>query len=397
MTVLLRKFVLIVFVALFMAVPGTTGAASDLEVSGWVPYWSGVKATQNARKHMDTLSIVHPFGYTLRQNGTLHDAMGIKKSHWKKLFKTAKDNDVLVIPTITTSDGALVHRLLSDSTLREEHIEEIVTTVKKGKFDGIDIDYEGKWSETKEYFALFLEELDEALGSKLLTCAIEARTPPDSLYKVVPESINYANDYEAIAKHCDRVEIMTYDQQRADIKLNDERSGEPYIPVSDADWVEKVIKLALESIPKEKIMLGVPTYGHHYEVVVEPNWFRSYGRVGALNAPAAEKLAKKEKVKPSRNKGGEISFSYATIFSAPEVRSRTVDVPKNIPSGNLVAARALAYANETGLPTVFNYVTWSDAEAIEEKVKLAEKYDLRGIAIFKIDGQEDKEIWKLFE
>lgn len=379
------------------ATPPYALAAQELEVSGWVPYWSSTKGTADARKHIDALSIVHPFGYTLKQDGSLHDNMGVKKSHWRKLFKTAQEHEVLVIPTITTGDGALVHRLLSDKTAREEHIEEIVRTVKKGKFDGIDIDYERKWSETKEHFALFLKELDEALGSKLLTCAIEARTPPDSLYKNVPETINYANDYEAIAKHCDRVEIMTYDQQRADIKLNDARSGEPYIPVSDADWVEKVIKLTLESIPKEKIMLGVPTYGHHYEVVVEPNWFRSYGRVGALNMPQAEKLAKKEKVKPSRNKGGEVSFSYATIFSAPELKSHALSIPEGTLTGNIVAARALAYANGSGQSTVFNYVTWSDAQAIEEKVELAKKYDLRGIAIFKIDGQEDKKIWSLFD
>jgi spore germination protein len=172
--------------------------AADLEVGGWIPYWAVSKGTSEARKHIEALDVIHPFGYTLRQNGTLHDAMGLKKSAWKKLFKDAKDERVLTIPSITTSNGALVHRLLSDPEERAAHIKNIVRAVEKGKFDGIDIDYEGKKSETKEYFSLFLKELKDELGKKLLTCAIEPRTPPNSLYKEIPQVINYSNDYNAI-------------------------------------------------------------------------------------------------------------------------------------------------------------------------------------------------------
>jgi Predicted glycosyl hydrolase len=42
------------------------------------------------------------------------------------------------------------------------------------------------------------------------------------------------------------------------------------------------------------------------------------------------------------------------------------------------------------------FVSWSDAEAIEQKLDLAEEYDLAGVAFFKFDGEEDPDLWRLF-
>jgi spore germination protein YaaH len=264
--------------------------------------------------------------------------------------------------------------------------------VEKGKFDGVDIDYESKESETINYFSLFLKELKAELGNKKLTCAIEARTPPESLYREVPAVINYANDYKEIAKHCDRVELMTYDQQRADLLLNKSKNGAPYIPLSDADWVRKVIEFALKDIPKEKLMVGIPTYGHHWAVTVAPDWYRDYKKIGALNVPDILDVAKEYKVTPTRNKGGEMSFTYLPKSSKVKLSS-ALKIPKDTPKGNIVAARALAYANKTGKEVTFNIAWYSDAEAMKQKIDLAKEYDLRGVAFFKFDGEEDKKVW----
>lgn len=371
-------------------------AAADLEVSGWIPYWKAKEGAKDALANLDSLDALHPFAFGVKADGSLKDEAKLSKSHWKRLFSAARKEGVPVIPTIMSGDGALIHEILSDEDSRADHVAAIVKMVEKGKYDGVDIDYEGKRAATKPFFSAFLEELEEALGDGELSCTIEARTPPEALYRDVPETIEYSNDYEVIARVCDRVNIMAYDQMRADIQENSAKRGEPYFPVADVDWVRKVAELAVEDIPAEKIHLGVATYGREHAVTVEPDWFRDYDQLWSFNPGYADKLAKQKKISPFRAKSGEAALSYFEDRKVAKKMAK-VEVPKDTPSGFRAAAQALAHANETGETVVVNYLTWSDAEAIEQKVSLAERLGLAGVAVFKIDGGQDKKLWEVLK
>ena len=385
------------FLAVTTLVPAFSYAEEedhDLEVAGWIPYWRDSEGIKDTKKHFKELDAVYPFAFTVTATGEIRDQAGLTEAEWKRFMKDARKRDVEVIPTVMWSDRESIHNVLSNDDLREEHIEEIAKMVKKGKYDGVGIDYEGKKADTRDHFSLFLEELKDELGSKILTCTIEARTPPESLYREgqVPAVIRYANDYDEIKEHCDRIEIMAYDQQRADLKLNREKAGSPYFPVADVDWVRKVVEFSIKDLPKEKVMLGIPTYGRHLAVTVAPNWFRDYRQLGAMNMPGFLDVAKEHKVKPSRNQAGEMSFTYLPKNS-PIKLDDSIKIPKNTPKGNIIAARALAYANKTGKDVTFNLGWYSDAEAMKDKIDLAKEFGLRGVAIFKFDGEEDKKMW----
>jgi spore germination protein YaaH len=363
-------------------------ATNDFEVTGWIPYWESKAGPKDARSHLDVLTSVYPFSYGVQPNGSVKDLASMKKGEWTKLIKDAKKKKVEVIPTVMWSDTAKIHEILSDEDKREDLVEEIGSIVRKNKYDGIDIDFEGKRAETKDFFSLFLTELKDELSSKILSCTIEARTPPESLYTVVPANIQYANDFNVIGDVCDRVNLMTYDQQRADLKLNDANSGKPYIPNADVAWVRKVAEFTAQTIPKEKIILGVATYGREWEVTVAPNWFQAYTKARSVNPVDALKVAKDYKLTPQRNSAGEVSIAYTP-------KGSRYDVSKY--KGNDIAAKALDYANKTGNTTYFNLLWWSDAEAIEDKIDLAKSLGLAGIAIFKIDGGGDKKIWDILK
>ena len=382
--------------SLFIGLPST---ASAMEVAAWVPWFGTEEGPKSAIKNIEKLDVIYLFAYEVQPDGSIVNRANFEQRDWKELIETARANDVKVIPTVVWFDGEQMDQILSDKSQRRKHIKAIVDMVEDNDFDGVNIDYEGKKKETKNDFSAFLKEINKKLKNKSLTCALEARTPPESLYTTVPAKIEYSNDYKVINKECDWVEIMAYDQQRADIKLNSERKGVPYMPVADKDWVEKVVKMAVADIDKNKILLGVPTYGRAWDVAVAPEWYRDYTKVASLNQPRIIELSKKYKSKIGRTAGGEATISYfpEDYVLGKKIQKAVKKAPKGTPKGFEPAARALKYATDKNTEISVRFVTWSDAKAIEDKFDLVEKYGLRGTAIFKVDGEEDPKIWNLIK
>jgi spore germination protein YaaH len=273
----------------------------------------------------------------------------------------AKEKKVKVVPTVLWLHGNAIHQTLSSTSTRKAHVEDILSMVDRNGFDGIDIDYENKIVDTRYYFSRFLRELSEGLHlkKKLLVCTIEPRTPVSSLFKVPPKSVERANDYVFINKYCDSVRLMTYDQATADLLLNKSKGdGVFYAPVADSDWVKKVIGETTKTISKKKIMLGVATYGYEYKVDTTDRDNPVYTRLRVIGNDAALQLASSTNSKVFTNVSGEKSFAYTD-------------------KGQI------------------HFITWSDANAIQAKVKISKQYGLKGVAIFKIDGEGDKNMWSV--
>lgn len=377
---------------------------SSIEISGWIPYWRTELGTKDAKAHLSQMAEVNPFGYTVTSGGALNDAMKIAGSDWQSLIRESKKKNVKVIPTIMWSDTPSIYAVLSNPVTRTAHVKAIAKAVDDNGFDGIDIDYEGKTAETRVYFSAFLAELNAALGKKQLDCTIEARMPLEARFSgTPPANIEYANDLKEVNRSCDRVRIMTYDQQTADLQLNAtaRRAGEIYAPVSDVKWVEKVVKYMGQDIDTKKMVLGVPTYGYIYQIM--PNSDGSgygYTKLEAFNPAYATQLAKELGITPERNRAGEMSFSYVPKdqpASLPTQASLMKLAPKGTASASLAAAGALALAKSKRQQAPFEYITWSDSGAIKQKVELAKKMKLAGIAVFKIDGGSDPKMWDVLK
>jgi len=350
-----------------------TAKASPLEVSGWIPYWRATTGTTDVLPHVQSLTAVMPFGYIVQNDGSLNDAFHFDDtsatSSANMLIEAAKAGRTKVIPTVMWSNSAAEKDILGSQPSRRALEEAIVAEVRANGFDGINIDFENKPSSTRPYFSLFLKGLYSLMGNKLVYCSIEARTPSSSAFSTIPDKIDYANDYVAINKYCDRVQLMTYDQGAGDVKLNLAANSVPYIPVADPKWVEKVVTLAAKTIVKKKLVIGIATYGYEYDLVPLQQGYR-YNIAWAFNPRYATELATDLGLKPERNLAGEMSFVYQATTSPA------------------IAGAAAAVSTPP-----LRIVWWSDAKAIAEKVKLARTLGVRGVAIFKFDGGEDPGMW----
>ncbi len=103
------KTVLFLFFALVfsgMGVKTSVAAAKPkispvpaLEISGWIPYWRKATGAAEALNHLDTFKEINPFGYTVKQDGTLFDAMKINEEPWLSLIQAARLKKVRVMPS----------------------------------------------------------------------------------------------------------------------------------------------------------------------------------------------------------------------------------------------------------------------------------------------------------
>ncbi len=399
----MKKYAIAFAVAFFILPLSASAAAktASFEVSGWVPYWNQSTSTADVLPHLSELTEIHPFVYTMSSTGAIIDNGPMNQPPWTTLIAAAKAQKVRVVPTIMWSNGAAIQTVLSNAKTRQALETAIAKLVKANNYDGIDIDFENKTAATKPYFSLFLQGLYSRMGNKWVTCDIEARTPiADEYYgtDVPTDAGEYANDYTQINKYCDRVNIMTYDQQGVDAKLAAAAASSSalYAPVADPAWVEMVVDLAKQSINPNKIMIGVPTYGYEYQVTAYANNQYLYDILWTFDPKYATQIEAQYGVTPTRNTQGELTLTYVPNSNATSTAPAS-PLSNMSMTGLTAAAAASLYATTYNSHLTFNMLDWPDSQSLAGKIALAKALGVRGVAIFEFDGGEDQNNWTVLQ
>lgn len=371
--------------------PAATGA---FEYAGWVPDWRAASGTADVLMHLDQMTSVMPFSLSVSSAGTLVVPDEFNKEPWASFIAEAKRQKARVVPTVLWTDADAMHRVLSDTKKRIALEDEIAAMVKENGWDGIDIDFEAKKAETINYFSTFLKGLYQRMGEKWVYCAIEARMPLEDRYlpgmTVPPDASNYANDYAALNKYCDRIMLMTYDQGTVAVRLNAARQA-PYAPVADPGWVENVVNLAARTISRNKLVVGIPAYGYEYEVTPTSQGTYQYRRLWAFNPGYGHKTAAQYGATPARTSANELGFTYrpTNAMVAGPGFAQTTPTQQETPTTSIAQN---AGSSVTSVQP-FNYVTWSDASAMKDKIDLAKRLGVRGVSVFSLGGAEDQGWW----
>lgn len=356
-----------------MNLPKSTlvSSGTSVHVSAWVPYWRGESGTAEAQRTMLYIDTFSPFIYEVSKDGTIKNRSNLTDHNWNSLLSTARQNSKYIIPTLIWLKGDEQKAVLSDPKKRAAHVAAIVKIMKDNPtFHGIDIDYEGRKSAAQPGFNAFIIDLKRELqrlnngAGKYLVCTIETRNPNDAYGSVAVT--DRANDFKLLGEQCDIVRVMTYDQRNADQVLTKrhDAAGELYMPIADKEWVEKVLVETLKDIPKNKLELGIPTYGHAYRIVKNkptdknPNGWQ-YERMRALTYPQFMERCRLGGSTPTYGASHELQCTYTLTTGAY--------------TGDFLAV-------------------FSDAAAVAQKVRLAEQYNIRGVAIFSISGANDPQL-----
>jgi len=330
----MKNFLVSILFLLFLA-----PQAFAYNVSAWLPNWDVKEAFQSFKDNSDIITTISPFWYNVAEDGTL---ILKENSEDQSVINLAKEKKVTLIPTITNSfKGATVSPIFNDLELKKKNIQIIVDKVLEKGYDGIDIDYEGIYSEDKNAFTAYLRDLDEALNKhgKKLTVAIQAKSFPTLL-----KFGDRGQDWAAIAPYVDEFRIMTYDYGW---------KGSIPRPVAPYYWVEEVIEYAITKVPREKIYVGVPFYGYGWS----EGFFSSY-------TYATIKL---------------ILDKYGVDFQYDPAQK----------------TNRLFYVSEfdTRNPKLPHEVWFENHVSLEAKLELVKKYNLGGISIWRL-GKEDKANWR---
>ncbi|MFC1738344.1 glycosyl hydrolase family 18 protein [Planctomycetota bacterium] len=151
---------------------------------------------------------------------------------------------------------------------RKATIEGYLKKCEELGLGGIDLDLEHLDPSLQLEYSKFLKEASEALhkaGKKLAICV--GFYP--AMYK--RGALDFFYDPVVIGKTCDMVRVMCYDMYYANGKgdkdLMDRADCQGIGPTSTAPWARNAMLFWLKSVPRKKLIMGLPAYSNDYDMI----------------------------------------------------------------------------------------------------------------------------------
>jgi len=152
----------------------------------------------------------------------------------------------------TDFEAKTTSKLLNDDEARKSVIENVKNLAIKYNLDGINMDFENMYVSDKDKYTQFVREMSEMTRSLGITISVDV-----TKYYKPGGTWSLCYDRAEIAKTVDYVALMAYDEYGT----WSEKGGS----VASMPWVENAIKITLEEVPAEKLLLGVPFYTRLWE------------------------------------------------------------------------------------------------------------------------------------
>lgn len=299
--------------------------------NGWSAMFTS--SLSSVKKHAKQINTVLAFWYSVDGSGTLHAHQPDPAvTQWVKSHHMQMG---VLINNIAGSSGNSAG-MLTNPTARAAAVRHIAAMVKAQSYQQVNIDFELLPPSARNGLTLFMHDLRQALpASVVLSESVFPRVG-------VPNSINGAYNYVALAKSVDYLVIMLYDKHY---------DGGPAGPVSPYSWVVANIDWFLHTahIAKSQLVVAAGVYGYDWPV----------GSTSAVEMPLTQIQAKIQAlgIHPRTDPASENPYFYYTSSSGTR--------------------HVVWYQNQT---------------TVRQRWALVQKLGLRGMAIWAL-GEETPAVW----
>ncbi len=322
------------------------------KVIGFQPFWLLARAD---RPYEDFINTYTYFELTLDNDGSIHKLVNPQEEEpgWttlrterfqEKLTKLQKQ-DVQASLLIHSANDATISALLKDP---EKHAQNLVAEtsplMKEYGFNDLNLDIESfkPASQSAQLaYTQFVKEVKNGLEQEDLgTLSVEITAI--SLFEPRLTQV------EELGKIADYIVLMAYDFHY----IRSYFTG-PVSPVSGAPEVreldvEMTLQETLDKVPAEKVILALPFYGYEWETISD--------QPGAATIPGGGATASHERIMELVNDCPECSLEYDETARQPYII---------FPDGEF-----------------YHQIYFESQRSLQEKIELAEKYELGGVALW---------------
>jgi cellulose synthase/poly-beta-1,6-N-acetylglucosamine synthase-like glycosyltransferase/spore germination protein YaaH/peptidoglycan/xylan/chitin deacetylase (PgdA/CDA1 family) len=213
---------------------------------------TGLHALQANAKNM---THVLPVWFHLAPDGThldRHDFEVTLVPHNADVMKMARENNLNVVPVFSNAelsttgsgefDAKRVHEFLLNPAAQQRLIFELRSLLQQYGFQGINVDFENLDAADYRLYVPFLQRLKTSFAPAHLTVSADLEVGDKAA----------ALDWRAVSSACDFVIVMAYNENGETTKLPG--------PIASMNWYRRQVQRAVETIPRDKLVIGLANY-----------------------------------------------------------------------------------------------------------------------------------------
>ncbi|HEX8645399.1 MAG TPA: glycosyl hydrolase family 18 protein [Thermoleophilaceae bacterium] len=201
------------------------------------------RSFEDLQRNYRRIGTLHPTYFDCSAQGVLTGRDDPLVSGWSKA------RGLRVMPRFNCQREDVLHRILTESALRERWLAYVVDTVEAHGYDGANVDFEKGLASDRDLYTGFVAELAQRLHDRgrLLSIAVSAKQRD-----VVNHPRSTFFDYPALAQHADTVFVMAWG-----VHWTTSRPG----ALDDIAWLTGVVNYVKTMPNRHRFVLGSPLYG----------------------------------------------------------------------------------------------------------------------------------------